>query len=311
MFSGKQSSRMTMSLIYLLVLLTYSQSGFTDEKMNKDKLSAIKSMNAVSKRVNSSLQGIFNEKKLNYPPTTVLIQVFKQEKKLILWASNANNALLTKVKTYNICAIDTDAGPKITDGDGKTPEGFYRVVNYQPYSSFGIKMEQKDYPQYKTKTVAVSMGIDYPNLLDIYREKPRISNKKFKEISHWHKHNKKLDSNNWNAALPWQLRGSSVGEDIFLHGNCMSIGCVSFNDNDFLEIFSLSDPRQKGEIQVQIYPCNFMNEQCKTQLNKLSESNQKLRSFWGSLEKGLSMFNQSKRPLKVSVNQKELIYSFN
>ena len=60
----------------------------------------------------------------------ILIRVFKQESELELWKMDRTGryALL---KTYPICRWSGKLGPKTTEGDRQTPEGFYSVARSQ------------------------------------------------------------------------------------------------------------------------------------------------------------------------------------
>ncbi|MCM5553927.1 L,D-transpeptidase family protein [Pleomorphomonas sp. NRK KF1] len=60
----------------------------------------------------------------------ILIRVFKQESELELWKMDRTGryALL---KTYPICRWSGKLGPKTTEGDRQTPEGFYSIAQRQ------------------------------------------------------------------------------------------------------------------------------------------------------------------------------------
>lgn len=73
----------------------------------------------------------------------VLVRIYKEESELELWKKKADGryALL---KTYEICRFSGTLGPKIKEGDGQSPEGFYKVTpaqlnpNSEYYLSFNI-----------------------------------------------------------------------------------------------------------------------------------------------------------------------------
>ena len=66
----------------------------------------------------------------------VFIRIFKQEDIFELWV--ANGAKFELYKTYKICAWSGNLGPKLKEGDGQSPEGFYSVAKSQlkPDSSY-------------------------------------------------------------------------------------------------------------------------------------------------------------------------------
>ena len=69
----------------------------------------------------------------------VFIRLFKQEAALELWVKNDSQFEL--FKTYKICTYGSEGlGPKLKEGDGKAPEGFYYVKKQQlnPNSSYHL-----------------------------------------------------------------------------------------------------------------------------------------------------------------------------
>ena len=74
---------------------------------------------------------------------SVTIIVIKEMKTLELWFSSLSNNVI--IKTYPILAQGRAPGPKLTEGDGQTPEGFYRVVGLNPNSQYHLSLKL-DYP---------------------------------------------------------------------------------------------------------------------------------------------------------------------
>jgi murein L,D-transpeptidase YafK len=69
----------------------------------------------------------------------VFIRIFKDSLELELWIRNDDHFKL--FKTYRICTYGFGGfGPKIRQGDGKAPEGFYFVTPRQlnPVSTFHL-----------------------------------------------------------------------------------------------------------------------------------------------------------------------------
>ena len=69
----------------------------------------------------------------------VFIRLFKQEESLELWVKKDSKFKL--FKTYKICTYGSEGlGPKLKEGDGKAPEGFYYVKKQQlnPNSSYHL-----------------------------------------------------------------------------------------------------------------------------------------------------------------------------
>jgi murein L,D-transpeptidase YafK len=72
----------------------------------------------------------------------VHLRIFKLESELEIWAadSTGTHALL---RTLPICAWSGELGPKLAEGDGQAPEGFYTVRRGQlnPYSRFHLSFD--------------------------------------------------------------------------------------------------------------------------------------------------------------------------
>ncbi len=69
----------------------------------------------------------------------VFIRLFKQEESLEVWLKKDSQFEL--FKTYKICTYGSEGlGPKLKEGDGKAPEGFYYVKKQQlnPRSSYHL-----------------------------------------------------------------------------------------------------------------------------------------------------------------------------
>ncbi|WP_118986856.1 L,D-transpeptidase family protein [Photorhabdus sp. CRCIA-P01] len=60
------------------------------------------------------------------PGSPLFIQIFKEERILELYTKN-NHGNYQLAKSYPICNYSGGLGPKTTEGDLKSPEGFYRV----------------------------------------------------------------------------------------------------------------------------------------------------------------------------------------
>lgn len=80
----------------------------------------------------------------------VFIQIIKADDVLRLYLQN-DNGTYDLFRSYDICAWSGRLGPKLREGDGQSPEGFYRITPNQmnPNSSFHL-----------------SFNLGYPNQFD-------------------------------------------------------------------------------------------------------------------------------------------------
>ncbi len=67
----------------------------------------------------------------------ILVRVFKEEAELEVWKQDTSGRFQI-LKTYPVCRWSGDLGPKLWEGDGQTPEGFYSVTPGQmnPHSNY-------------------------------------------------------------------------------------------------------------------------------------------------------------------------------
>ena len=59
----------------------------------------------------------------------VFLRIFKAERELEVWVDDGQRYRL--FRTYPICTWSGTLGPKLRQGDGQSPEGFYRVARGQ------------------------------------------------------------------------------------------------------------------------------------------------------------------------------------
>lgn len=92
----------------------------------------------------------FVEAALVYPPKSLMLLAFKEERLLEVWARN--DARWVRIRSYPIKGASGGAGPKLRQGDGQVPEGVYAIEGLNPNSSFHL-----------------SMKLNYPNVSDLLR----------------------------------------------------------------------------------------------------------------------------------------------
>jgi len=61
------------------------------------------------------------------PGAPMMVRIYKRESELEVWKKTAGGSYEV-FKTYAICAWSGDLGPKYSEGDRQTPEGFYTVT---------------------------------------------------------------------------------------------------------------------------------------------------------------------------------------
>ncbi len=91
------------------------------------------------------LKQLFREQGLTYPAAEIFLRIFKRERELEVWVRPEQQTAYVLLKKYPICAMAGQLGPKRSQGDGQTPEGFYFIDNFNPSSDFHLSLHL-DYP---------------------------------------------------------------------------------------------------------------------------------------------------------------------
>ena len=89
-------------------------------------------------RVRPQFQSQLRAKKLTYG-SAIFMRIFKESKELEVWIKQED--IFEHFKNYNICTYGSEGlGPKVRQGDGKAPEGFYVVTpkEMNPLSNFHL-----------------------------------------------------------------------------------------------------------------------------------------------------------------------------
>ena len=185
-------------------------------------------------------------------PAAVMLQAFKQEEELELWAESRATGRWVKVARYPIAAASGDLGPKRRRWDRQVPEGFYRVDGFNGASRYHL-----------------SLHVDYPNASD------RILG---------------------NRRHP--------GNNIFIHGDEVSSGCIAIGDRAIEQLYLVALDAAAGghEVLVQIFPCRFSSPSCERRLAALSRRKPRLAEFWANLREGFEAFGRADAPSAVAVD---------
>lgn len=110
---------------------------------------------AAAKRVRPALESDLAEKGLRFGDP-IFIRAFKEEKLLELFVLNHATSKYELFRTYPVAGTSGTLGPKLAEGDGQVPEGFYasslRLLN--PNSNYHL-----------------SFNIGYPNAFDTFHKR--------------------------------------------------------------------------------------------------------------------------------------------
>jgi len=244
-------------LKYILLFLYFSTNLYSQSLIQQKKHPRVK--NAYSLRYDS-IQKLFKDNNLNFPPENLFLQAFKLNDTLELWAKNNNQKQYKLLRSYQICTRCGEVGPKRKEGDLQVPEGCYFINHLNPNSNF-----------------LLSLGINYPNASD------RIHSDK-----------------------------NHPGNAIYIHGNCVSLGCLPLTDPIIQELYLICLENQLNfdtKIPVYIFPIRFNSFEY-VQLKIEPILNPKLIQFWQTLEPIYNYFLKQSQLPNLILN-KEGYYQIN
>jgi len=106
-----------------------------------------------------------------------------------------------------------------------------------------------------------------------------------------------------NAADKIKGRGGNLGGDIFIHGTCISWGCLAIGDDAIQDVYLYAvHARSSGQTDIPVYVFPFrMTEANMKTYAKLYEERPELKPFWENLKTGYDAFVRDGKALKVSV----------
>ncbi|RAV99400.1 L,D-transpeptidase family protein [Pseudochryseolinea flava] len=99
----------------------------------------------------------------------------------------------------------------------------------------------------------------------------------------------------------------SPGSAIYIHGNCVTIGCIPITDDKIKELYILAvEARNNGQkkIPVHIFPRQLSD----TNLAQLTSANASHASFWKNLQMIYRDFETTKKLKSIKVNEKGEYY---
>ncbi len=97
----------------------------------------------------------------------------------------------------------------------------------------------------------------------------------------------------------------NLGGDIYIHGDCVSIGCIPITDDKIKELYLfavMAKENHQKKIPVYLFP-TAMTDKNLNQLYK-NEKYSNYFEFWSNLKQGYDIFMKTKKELKFYVNKK-------
>jgi len=105
-----------------------------------------------------------------------------------------------------------------------------------------------------------------------------------------------------NSADRLKSSYKSLGGNIFIHGSCVTIGCLPMTDDLIKEIYVLAvHAKNNGQSKIPVYIFPYRMENSKHKEHTKSASPQ-LTQFWNNLKQGYDLFHSNQQELNYSVN---------
>lgn len=189
--------------VILIIMFFSMQADAMAPKLNWEN-AIDKAVRRYGLRVEPQLMSYFSKAGVSYPPREVALLAFKSERRVELWAKNPNQKW-QHIHNYPLTGFSGRLGPKLRVNDKQIPEGVYKLVNFNPFSSMHL-----------------SMMINYPNSFD--KEKGYLDGRK------------------------------DLGNNIFIHGKNLSVGCLAIGDLAIDQLFTLARRVGLSHIKIIIAP---------------------------------------------------------
>lgn len=202
-----------------------------------------------------TLRKQFERAGLSWPAKQIYIRSFKYDSQLEVWVRNSSSEPYKLFKTYKVCAMSGNLGPKRMEGDYQVPEGFYYINVFNPKSTYHM-----------------SLGINYPNASDMMLS---------------------------DSIQP--------GGDIYIHGSCLTVGCIPIQDHQIEEVYLLASlARAQGQdfIPVHIFPVRYNNPRSLDILAKACKDDPDYQRFVINVKQVFDYFEEHKKLPLISVNSK-------
>ena len=95
------------------------------------------------------------------------------------------------------------------------------------------------------------------------------------------------------------------GGDIFIHGSCVTIGCVPLRDGPIEEIYLAAvDARSSGQARIPVHIFPGRMQPLQPELEGLSEHDPVLQAFWQNLQEGFTYFETKHLLPKITVDSR-------
>ncbi len=108
-----------------------------------------------------------------------------------------------------------------------------------------------------------------------------------------------------NAADRVLGKKGNLGGDIFIHGDCVTIGCIPITDAKIKELYLIAVKAKslgQSRIPVHIFPYDFADIETDTSIRHLAQY-ASYKKFWDELKPGFLFFEKNHRLPQIQINR--------
>lgn len=184
---------------------------------------------------------------------------------------------------------------------------YIRSFKYDSELEVWVKNRAEDeYKIFKTYKICALAGTLGPKRIEGDYQVPEgfYHINEFKPNSQYHL---SLGLNYPNASDRILADSLQPGGDIYIHGSCVTQGCIPITNNQIEELYILtSHARNQGQdfIPVHIFPVKFNNPKSFAYLEKLMKDDAELKAFEKTLKQAFDYFEVTKQLPVVGVNNR-------
>lgn len=171
--------------------------------------------------------------------------------------------------------------------------------------------EEEKYQQYKTYPICQRSGVLGPKRKEGDKQVPEgfYYIDRFNPKSNYYL---SLGINYPNDADRKKSKAKRLGGDIFIHGSCVTVGCLPMTDDLIKEIYLYAlyaHENGQKEIPVYIFPFKMDSNNFKS-YKKQYQSNKELWAFWENIGIGYQLFQEQQKELIINTNSETGDYVF-
>lgn len=176
----------------------------------------------------------------------------------------------------------------------------FRAFKAEGELEIWIKNENTDFQLFKTYKICKPSGTLGPKYKQGDKQVPEgyYYIDRFNPVSNFWL---SLGINYPNMADSIRSTATNLGGDIFIHGNCVTVGCLPMTNEKMNEIYILSVLAKNGgqeKIPIHIYPYRFSEIKNSIFENMFT----KYADFWKTIEKEYNYFNENHKIPQINVN---------